>query len=342
MPWRSLTTLACIVTIAQATQAQYHALDTKTPVGTSASVTSGTNTAVAATVGDVTIPETAVQRSLKRFPADKMQDARVEVLNFLIENALVDRYLGQKIHTVDPAEIDAKLKQATDEIKKNGSSMEKVLQELSLTEADLRSQIYAQLRWDKFVTSQATDENLKRFFDTHQDMFDGSLVHARHILLTPATDDAKATAETRVHLDTIRKSIEAGALNSPKGKDAAETEKFRLKTIEDAFAVIASKESVCPSKQQGGDLGWFPRGGQMVEPFAKAAFALQPGQMSEVVSTQFGLHLILVTERKPGKPTKFEDVKDMVREIYAEQLREQICAELRPATRIVINSAPKK
>ena len=131
-------------------------------------------------------------------------------------------------------------------------------------------------------------------------------------------------------------------MNSPKGKDAAETEKFRLKTIEDAFAVIASKESACPSKQQGGDLGWFPRAGNMVEPFAKAAFALQPGQMSEVVTTQFGLHLILVTERKAGKPTKFEDVKDMVREIYAEQLREQICAEIRPATRIVINTAPKK
>jgi peptidyl-prolyl cis-trans isomerase C len=316
-------------------------LGTGTGAGATASPTTN-NTAVAATVGDVAIPESAVQRSLKRFPPDKMQDARVEVLNFLIENALVDKYLGQKIFTVDPAEIDAKLKQATDEVKKNGSSMDKLLQELSLTEAELRNQISAQIRWDKFATSQATDENLKRFFETHQDMFDGSVVHARHILLTPASDDARVAAETRVHLETIRKSIEAGALQSPKGKDAAETEKFRLKTIEDAFAVIASKESACPSKQQGGDLGWFPRGGQMVEPFAKAAFALQPGQMSDVVTTQFGLHLILVTERKPGKPTKFEDVKDMVREIYAEQLREQICAELRPATKIVINTPSKK
>jgi peptidyl-prolyl cis-trans isomerase C len=341
MPWRSVTALACVLTIAQATPAQYHALGTTAAAGTSASASAG-SAAVAATVGDVAIPEAAVERSLKRFPADKMQDARVEVLNFLIENALVDQYLAQKSVTAEPAEIEAKLKQATDEIKKNGSSMEKVLQELSLTEAELRGQISAQLRWDKFATSQATDDNLKRFFETHQDMFDGSLVHARHILLTPPVNDGKAAAEARVHLDTIRKSLEAGALNSPKGKDAAETEKLRVKTIEDAFAVIASKESVCPSKQQGGDLGWFPRGGNMVEPFAKAAFALSPGQMSDVVPTQFGLHLILVTERKPGHPTKFEDVKDLVREIYAEQLREQICAELRQTTRIVINSSPKK
>jgi peptidyl-prolyl cis-trans isomerase C len=334
MSWRFLSALACVLAVALAVRAQYHTL------GNTAG--SGRDGSVAATVGDVAIPEAAVQRSLKRFPADKIKDARVEVLNFLIENALVDQYLSRKSVTVETADIEAKLKQATDEIKKNGSSIEKVLAELSLTEAELRGQISAQLRWDKFVTSQATDDNLKRFFDTHQDMFDGSLVHARHILLTPAADDAKVVGEARVHLEAIRKSIEAGAVNSPKGKDAAETEKFRLKTIDDAFAVIASRESACPSKQQGGDLGWFPRGGQMVEPFAKAAFALQPGQMSEVVPTQFGLHLILVTERKPGHPTKFEDVRDMVREIYAEQLREQICAELRPTTRIAIHSTAKK
>jgi peptidyl-prolyl cis-trans isomerase C len=334
MPWRYVSALLCVLTIGQVSRAQYHSLGTTTSAGTDASV--------AATVGDVTIPESAVQRSLKRFPPDKMADARVEVLNFLIENALVDQYLARKSVSVEPAEIEAKLKQATDEIKKSGSSMEKVLQELSLTEPDLRSQIAAQLRWDKFTMGQATEDNLKRYFNAHQDMFDGSMVHARHILLTPAASDAKAAGEARAHLEAIRKSIEAGSLKSSQGKDAAATEKVRQKTIEDAFAVIASKESACPSKQQGGDLGWFPRGGNMVEPFAKAAFALQPGQMSDVITTQFGLHLILVTERKAGHSTKFEDVRDMVREIYAEQLREQICAELRPATRIVINPVPKK
>src|SRR5262245_49206523 len=133
MSWRSFTALLCVLVIAYTARAQYHALGMTTPAGMDPSV--------AATVGDATIPEAAVQRSLKRFPADKIVDARVEVLNFLIENALVDQYLSRKSVTVDPAEIDAKLKQATDEIKKNGSSMDKVLQELSLTEAELRSQI---------------------------------------------------------------------------------------------------------------------------------------------------------------------------------------------------------
>ena len=68
---------------------------------------------------------------------------------------------------------------------------------------------------------------------------------------------------------------------------------------------------------------WFPRIGSMVEPFAKAAFAMKPFQMSEVVTTQFGYHLILVTGRKAGQPVKFADVKEEVKEVYGTKLRKR-------------------
>ena len=61
----------------------------------------------------------------------------------------------------------------------------------------------------------------------------------------------------------------------------------------------------------------------MVAPFSQAAFSLQPFQMSDVVKTQFGYHLILVTERKPGREVKFEDVKEMVKEELDRQMRER-------------------
>jgi peptidyl-prolyl cis-trans isomerase C len=81
----------------------------------------------------------------------------------------------------------------------------------------------------------------------------------------------------------------------------------------------------------------------MVEPFAKAAFALKPHEMSDVVSTQFGHHLILVTERKAGKETKFEEVKEEVKEVYCERLRQDLCAQLRQRSKIVITpAAPAK
>ena len=86
----------------------------------------------------------------------------------------------------------------------------------------------------------------------------------------------------------------------------------------------------------GGDLNWFPRAGTMVEPFAAAAFAMKPGQISDPVQTPFGLHLILVTARKSGQATKFEDVKEVVREAYSNKLRDSLVAQQRKTAKIVV------
>src|SRR5262249_10425827 len=177
------------------------------------------------------------------------------------------------------------------------------------------------------------------------EMFDGTTVRARHILLTPNPGDAAANEAAKAQLLTMKQqilaSVSAGLAKLPPNTDNLEREKERIRLTEEAFAALAKDKSLCPSKDEGGGVGWFARAGSTVEPFAKAAFALQPYQMSDVVTTQFGQHLILVTGRKPGKEVKFEAVKEAVKFLLGERLRESLCAQLRQNARIQINPPPK-
>jgi len=300
----------------------------------------------AALVNGRPITEVAVQRALKRVPPARQSEARPEIVNFLIDNALIEQYLVAQRVPVDDKDVDAKVKQVADEVKKEGSTFEKLLQDLMLTEPELRAQIAAQLRWDKFAADQSTDQALHDLFDNNHDMFDGTTVHARHVLLTPAEGNPKASEETRIRLADFKKQMEdeiaQGLAKLPASTDNLEREKMRAKLTEQAFITLATKVSDCPSKAQGGDLGWFPRAGSMVEPFAKVSFSLKPGQISDVVTTQFGHHLILILERRPGKEIKFDDMKDDVREVYGDRLREALLARLRPAATITITPPATK
>lgn len=80
-----------------------------------------------------------------------------------------------------------------------------------------------------------------------------------------------------------------------KTEDEARKLAEQIKTVED-FGNLAAANSLCPSGANGGDLGFFGRG-MMVKPFEDAAFALEVGKVSEPVQTQFGWHLIWVTEK---------------------------------------------
>ncbi len=113
---------------------------------------------------------------------------------------------------------------------------------------------------------------------------------ASHILIKvseDATPEAKAKAKARI-LD-IKKKIEAGA----------------------DFGEMAKKYSEGPSAANSGDLGYFRRG-QMVKPFEEAAFALKPGEMSDVVETKFGYHLIKSIDKKEASVVPFDQLKTRI------------------------------
>jgi peptidyl-prolyl cis-trans isomerase C len=298
----------------------------------------------AATVNGQVIPEVAVQRALKRIPPAMQSEGRAEILKSLIDNALIDQYLTRLQIPVDNKEVDAKVKQVQEEVKKEGSTFDKLMQNLQLTETELRTQIVAQLRWERYANDHATPKVLHELFDQNPDMFDGTMVHARHILLTPPAGDAAAGDAAKARLAGFKKKIEQDAADGlaklPPQTDKLEREKAKGRFMEESFVTLASKESACPSKAQGGDLGWFPRAG-MVEPFSKAAFALKPAELSDVVTTQFGHHLILVVDRRSGKEAKFDEVQEDVKEVYIRRFWEALCAQLRPTATINVSPPPK-
>ena len=294
-------------------------------------------TVIAATVNGQDIPELAVYRGLLRFPAPKWKAARTEILNYLIDNTLVDQYLGQLKIPVEPKEVDDRFAQIVDEAIKDGRNIKDILNKLHLTEPELRKELHAALRWDKFVLQQGTDKVLRDYFQKNTAMFDGSQVQARHILIA-----AKDDAEAQTRIATLKKGIEEAVAkelaNVPSGADKLTVEKERIKANLTVFAAVAERESTCPSSKQGGDLGWFRRVGDMVEPFARTAFALQPFQLSDAVKSEFGYHLILTVERKAGREVSFDDAKNFVAEIYGERLREAILTSYKPRSKIEIKS----
>jgi peptidyl-prolyl cis-trans isomerase C len=293
--------------------------------------------AVAAVVNGQTIPELAVFRGLLRVTPAQRDRARAEVLNFLIDTAVVDQYLTQLKIQVDAKEIEEHLQRIKDEAKKAGQEYSAMLKKLYLTEDDLRRELGGQIRWDKFVLHQATDKALRELFDKNVEMFNGARVRARHILV-PIAEGKKTDAEARVL--AIRKQLEAQVAQEMAklaSTDKITVEKERAGAMEKAFAAAAARESICPSKAQGGDVGEFYRIRTMVEPFARAAFALKPYQLSEPVATEFGMHLILVTDHQQGKDLKFDDVDvRSVRDVYGDRLREAILTSYKPKSRIEI------
>ncbi|UCG17111.1 MAG: peptidylprolyl isomerase [Phycisphaerales bacterium] len=133
--------------------------------------------------------------------------------------------------------------------------------------------------------------------------------------------------------EALEKEIEAVRAESEreleqiraKAREKLEAVLVEVKKPDADFAALAKEHSECPSKDQGGDLGFFPRTGKMVEPFAAAAFALEVGEISDIVETRFGYHIIKVTDKTEAQTTTL----DAIREALAEHLKSREIPKLR-------------
>jgi peptidyl-prolyl cis-trans isomerase C len=177
-----------------------------------------------------------------------------------------------------------------------------------LTERLGRQMAIQQLIEEKIVAGvQVAEARADEFYKANPEVFvQPEQVRARHILIrTEAEADAAAKTEARKQIDGLRQKAVDGA----------------------DFAELAKTHSQDPgSKEKGGDLGFFARG-QMVKPFEDTAFALKENEISQVVESPFGFHLIQVTGRKPAETVAYETVKPRILEHLKQQaIREKLDA----------------
>ena len=211
---------------------------------------------------------------------------------------------GQKLEIKDiDKQIEAKLAQGKARFS-NEQDFATAIKNLEMTENDLRDYTRRDLVISNFVEKQimpkvsVTEEDAKKFYGQNPDKFTKSeSVKASHILLgvdPKATDEEKKVAREKA--EKLRKELTAGA----------------------DFATLAKGNSTCPSSQQGGDLGLVGKG-QMVPAYEKAAIAHKPPEISEVVETQFGYHIIKVTEKKAAEKVEFKEARSRIEDYLKNQ-----------------------
>lgn len=198
-----------------------------------------------------------------------------------------------------------------EEAKRRGLDRERVLQE-RVEQFKERSILDALVREEVAARTAVTPEEIKAYYEAQRGSFTASdEFHASHILV-----------KTEAEAGDLRKRILQG----------------------EDFAALARKASVdVTSKNKGGDLGVI-RKGQTVPEFEKALLNLKVGEVSEPVATQFGYHLIKLTDRAPGPVLSFDEAKDQVREqILAEKKRkrfDELVASLRAKAKVRVADVP--
>jgi peptidyl-prolyl cis-trans isomerase C len=278
---------------------------------------------VAATVNGQPIPladlDAAVAADLRNVPVTPAQrrQLRAVVLDDFIDDLLVKQFLAKSGVKADPAEVDAQVKVLTDRLAKENRTLAAYLKDRGQTEAQLRDAYQTQIQFAAHVKEQVTDDQLKAYHAAHRDHFDKVEVRLSHVMLrVPKGAPAAARAAVREKLQVVRADVAAGHLD---------------------FAAAAKRFSQCPSAKSGGDLGFVPRRGLPEdEPIARAAFALKVGELSAVVESDYGFHLLLVTDRKPGTPSVLEKSAFEVLEAYTDDYRLDLVKKLRKEAQIKV------
>ena len=241
---------------------------------------------------------------LYRKSVDQLSEEEQEkVQEIAVERIIARELIFQQALAQGVVANDEQIQQETAKVMQNFPSEEEFYATLEKAGVDKES-YYRMIRQDLSVNlltdqkleaaEEASEEEIKAFYDEHPDkMVKPSMVQASHILVKA---DLENPEKPQAEIAKIKEKVDNG----------------------EDFAALAQEHSACPSSAKGGDLGFFGPG-SMVKPFEEAAFGLKPGEVSEVVPTQFGLHIIKVTDTQEEQNLDYEEAKPQIAKFLKEQ-----------------------
>jgi peptidyl-prolyl cis-trans isomerase C len=248
------------------------------------------------------------QRNGGPVPADQRDRIYRAVLDQMVGYKLLIQETKTRHVEVPDAEIETRIGQIRQQFPSE-DAFKQVLAQQNLTVEQLKDDARQDMAVSKLIDGEIAGkvtvkpEEVQAFYTQNPQHFrQAEKVHASHILIqVPKDADAAAKTQARAKIDDLLKQAR-------EGKD---------------FSELAKQNSQDPgSGPNGGDLGFFEPG-QMVGPFNDAAFAQQPGTISEVVETAFGFHIIKVIEKQPAGVVPLDQAKDQIQEYLEGQGREQ-------------------
>jgi peptidyl-prolyl cis-trans isomerase C len=256
--------------------------------------------------------DNAVKRMEARAGGPVPPDKRDEVLRGVLDQLVAYHLLAQESRARKLAVADTDVDARLADIRKGFPTEEAFKQGIAaqgLTFEQLKSQAKTSLEVAKVIETEVNskvtvqDSEVKGFYDQNLEKFkQGDTVHAAHILIglpQGATPEQKTEAKTKAA--AVLKTIKAGG---------------------DFTTLARANSSDQGSAQNGGDLGFFPKG-QMTPAFEEAAFKLKPGTVSPLVETPFGFHIIKVIERRAPRTAPFAEVSGQIKDFLTRGQQEQ-------------------
>ena len=246
-----------------------------------------------------------------------------KVVNELIVRSLISDEMKKRNITVSAKDTEDALNKTIEQIGSK-EKFNEVLKYHGISLASFKKDLVEEVKMRKLVDMlekvNVSDADAKKYYNANINRFKyPDKVRASHILIAANKNELKELLKsekknTQLSEEELNKLVEAKMAEK---LNLAKETLAKVKNSPESFAKVAKDVSEdVESAKQGGDLGFFTKQ-EMVEPFAKVAFELQPNTVSEIVQTPYGYHIILVTDRKAAGQDSFEKVKDDIK-LYLE------------------------